>query len=220
MGWERGESTDALQALADITRLYPNTPSMPEAYLLLGQMLLAEGSRERAFENLRIVTHSFPNSPAFAEASLVQAESLLAAGRGSDATQAFKAIEGRTLPPALEQRRLRLQAQFALSQGDYGKAAALLAQAEGLKGDLSEEDMFSTLAYALRSGRIDETLETTDSLKEPALRKALRFRAAEAMEAAGQGVQARACGANWPPRVVQTELSPSGALPMDSSQPG
>ena len=209
MGWERGESTEALQALAEITKLYPNTPSMPEAYLLLGRMLMAEGNRERAFEALKVVGNSFPSSPAYAEASLVQAESLLALGRGADAAQVLKAIEGRALPPELERKRLRLQAQVTLSQGDCGKAAALLAQAEALRGDLSEEDFFSTLACGQRNGRIDESLDSADSLKDPVLRKALRFRAAEAMEAAGKGTQARDLWGE-----LAAEGGPDGALAL------
>ena len=209
MGWERGESTEALQALAEITKLYPNTPSMPETYLLLGRMLLAEGNRERAFEALKVVGNSFPSSPAYAEASLVQAESLLALGRGADAAQVLKAIEGRALPPELERKRLRLQAQVTLSQGDCDKAAALLAQAEALKGDLSEEDLFSTLACGQRNGRIDETLESADSLKDPVLRKALRFRTAETMETAGKGTQARDLWGE-----LAAEGGPDGALAL------
>jgi tetratricopeptide (TPR) repeat protein len=209
MDWQRGETTGALQGLADVTKLYPNTPSMPEAYLLLGRMQATEGDRERALESFKVVTGSFRNSPAYQESVLEQAELLWTAGRAQEAASLLKGIEGRALPPAMEIRRLRLQAQLSLSKGECAKASALLAQAEALRAGSGELDLFATLACSIRAGRIQEALGSAETMKDPALVRALRFRAAEALEAAGKGDAARAL---WEELV--DEGGPDGALAL------
>jgi tetratricopeptide (TPR) repeat protein len=186
--WETGHATDAIKTLADIVRGYKGTAPIPDAYLLLGRILVAQGEREKGRQALKVVVDAFPDSPDYAEAALDMAESLAAEGRDTDLAGPLADLEGIALSAAQGSRKNYLSGRLALASGKWDLARALFAESarQAAGPEMQDSATFASALADIGAGRIGDALKEGSAVLSPDLNLAVKFRAAAAL-AAGDG---------------------------------
>ena len=191
--WAKGDSGGALSALAALVKDHPGTSAVPDAYLLLGRIRLAEGDAGQGREALQVVLDSFADAPAYPRALLDLAESLASREAWKELGEVLGEAEAGSLDAASRLRLLRLQARAAMAQGDWSKAALLLAEADGMRtAPPDEREAFLSDLCLLMEGKSQEALDAFRALQDPGLRRAGTLRVASVFAAQGAHDEAQA----------------------------
>lgn len=191
--WAKGDSGGALSALAALVKDHPGTSAVPDAYLLLGRIRLAEGDADQGLEALQVVLDSFADAPAYPQALLDVAEALASRRAWAELPKILGEAEAGSLDARSRLRLLRVQARAAAAQGDWPRAALLLAEADGARSaPEDEEGAFLSDLCLLMEGKDQEALDAFRTLQDAGLRRAGMLRTASALAAQGKHDAAQA----------------------------
>ncbi len=188
LNWAWGDSSAALKTLAHLVTTYKGTAAIPDAYLLLGHILMATGNTSKGSEALRVVVDSFPDSRLYPEAVLALAEGLAAQGKTGAIEPLLALLNDRPLSPTENLRYERLKGRFALLRQEWASAAEefALCSTPGPGRHLSDAAFFGTALAYLGAGVPEEALIEAKSIQNPLLAKAVAFRAARLFMKQGQ----------------------------------
>jgi len=87
-----GAFDTAISAVQRLQKDYPNSPLLPESYLLLGQIWYTRNDRNKAIEVFREVEAKFPQSRAAITAGFNRAVALAAGGKIKEAIAAYREL--------------------------------------------------------------------------------------------------------------------------------
>ncbi len=186
--FEHGAAGDSLAALAELVKDHPGTPSVPAAYLLLGQIRCAQGDGGQGMQAYQVVLESFPDAPEFAQAALAEAQCYFSEGKSDEASRALGLTQGLPLDAALSARRSILLARIALDEArpDAARTALLQQWDANVPEAGADEGRFLMGVAQLEAGDMNGASETFAALQKPELERAGRFRLARALFTAGK----------------------------------
>lgn len=190
--WASGSGTKAIKELAGLVQNYKGTTPIPDAYLLLGRILVAQGERDKGRQALKVVVDAFPDSSDYAEAALDIADSFVADGKTGSLPDPLSDLQGVSLTPAQESRMNYLSGLLALHGSKWDAARTLFNESASVSSvpAMTDEAAFASALADIGAGRIDDALTRGSAIRTPGLSLAVRFRAAAALGASGKASDA------------------------------
>jgi len=143
----QGNLTAAETQLRELLRVYPSTRAAGTAWLYLGNVLLAQGRSEEAFEAYQKALERVGKDPVkVAGAHRGMGKALASLGRYADAALQFE--QAAALATPLQVEDLIDAGRCSLEAGDKEKAQQLLKKASDLKGSEAYPELDLYLAAA------------------------------------------------------------------------
>ncbi len=130
-----GKLEPAAEALLKFINAAPQSPFVPEAYLLLGQIETDQQHPDEALAYYRLLLEEFPSSEFAPQARLRLALGLMKAGRPEDALTPLLEAKDQAPDPAFKLTVLQHLEELYLAKRDYVRAVESILETRALSGD-------------------------------------------------------------------------------------